>query len=93
MNITHEIIRQNLLSQLEVAYPIALPIQTLKQGLLLAGLNLLNHQLEKELEYLHDKGFLAQTFSELCPYNKRYKLSTKGIDFLEENENRHSTCF
>ena len=92
MNTTHELIRQNLLSQLEVAYPIALPMQTLKQGLLLAGLNLQVHQLEKELEYLHDKGFLAQTFSELCPYNKRYKLSTKGIDFLED-ENRHNTCF
>lgn len=92
MNTTHELIRQNLLSQLEVAYPIALPMQTLKQGLLLAGLNLQTHQLEKELEYLHDKGFLAQTFSELCPYNKRYKLSTKGIDFLED-ENRHNTCF
>ena len=92
MNTTHELIRQNLLSQLEVAYPIALPIPTLKQGLLLAGLNLLSHQLEKELEYLHDKGFLTQTFSELCPHNKRYKLSTKGIDFLED-ENRHNTCF
>ena len=92
MNITHELIRQNLLSQLEAAYPIALPIQTLKQGLALAGLHLQTHQLEKELEYLHDKGFLAQTFSELCPYNKRYKLSTKGIDFLED-ENRHNTCF
>ena len=91
MSITHELIRQNLLSQLEAAYPIALPTHTLKQGLLLAGLNLLNHQLEKELEYLHDKGFLSQTFSELCPYNKRYKLSTKGIDFLED-ENRHNTC-
>ena len=92
MNTTHELIRQNLLSQLEVAYPIALPMQTLQQGLMLAGLNLQAHQLEKELEYLHDKGFLAQTFSELCPYNKRYKLSTNGIDFLE-NENRHNTGF
>ena len=92
MNTTHELIRQNLLSQLEAAYPIALPIPTLKQGLLLAGLNLLGHQLEKELEYLHDKGFLTQTSSELCPHNKRYKLSTKGIDFLED-ENRHNTGF
>ena len=92
MNITHELIRQNLLSQLEAAYPMALPIQILKQGLLLAGLHLLHHQLEKELEYLHDKGFLAQTSSELCPYNKRYKLSTKGIDFLED-ENRNNTGF
>ncbi len=92
MNTTHEIIRQNLLSQLEAAYPLALPRQTLKQGLCLAGFHLLKHQLEKELEYLHDKGFISQTCSELCPHNKRYKLSTKGIDLLED-ENRHNICF
>jgi len=92
MNISHELIRQTLLLQLEAAYPVSLPIKTLHQGIQLAGLGLTPNALLKELEYLQDKGFLVLTQNELCPQQKRYKLSTKGVDFLE-NENERQISF
>lgn len=91
-HISHELVRQNLLSQLDAAYPLALPIQTLQQGLSVAGLQLTEEQLLKELAYLLDKSFLTSLHSELCPCNMRYKISTKGIDFLD-NESRNISNF
>ena len=92
MNITHELIRQTLLVQLEAAYPISLPQKTLHQGIQLAGIVIDKNDLIKELEYLVDKGFIVLTQNELCPQQMRYKLSTKGIDFLE-NENERQISF
>ncbi len=86
MNTSNEIIRKNLLIQLEAAYPISLPAETLQQGLHIARISVPYHILIKELEYLLEKGFLSTTLNELYPKNRRYKLSTKGIDFLD-NEN------
>ena len=88
----HELIRQTLLLQLEAAYPVSLPIKTLQQGIQLAGLMVNKNTLLKELEYLLDKGFITLTQNELCPQQKRYKLSTKGVDFLE-NENERQDSF
>ena len=92
MNISHELIRQTLLLQLEAAYPVSLPIKTLLQGILLAGIGIAKNDLIKELEYLLDKGFITLTQNELCPQQKRYKISTKGIDFLD-NENERQISF
>lgn len=92
MNISHELIRQTLLLQLEAAYPVSLPIKTLQQGIQLAGIGIGKNDLIKELEYLFDKNFITLTKNELCPQQKRYKLSTKGIDFLE-NENERPVSF
>ncbi len=89
MKNSHEIIRKNLLIQLEAAYPISLPARTLQQGLHVAQLPVSYHTLIKELEYLLDKGFLLTTFNELCPQNRRYKLTTKGIDFLDNENTDH----
>lgn len=84
MNI-NETIRHTLLLQLEAAYPVSLPQETLQQGLHLAGFNILTTDLKKELQYLADKGFITPIKNELCPACRRYKLSTKGIDFLDIN--------
>ena len=92
MNMTHELIRRTLLLQLEAAYPVSLPPKTLHQGIQLAGITMDKNELLKELEYLLDKGFITLTQNELCPQHKRYKLSTKGIDFLE-NENERQFSF
>ena len=81
----NETIRHTLLLQLEAAYPISLPQETLQQGLQLAGFIISPTDLKKELEYLVDKGFITPIKNELCPACRRYKLSTKGIDFLEVN--------
>lgn len=92
MNISHELIRQTLLLQLEAAYPVSLPIKTLQQGIQLAGIIVDKNDLIKELAYLLDKGFITLTQNELCPQQKRYKISTKGIDFLD-NENERQISF
>ncbi len=90
MNPSNEIIRTNILIQLEAAYPVSLPSETLQQGLQLAGLPTSYPTLVKQLEYLADKGFLSLSRNELYPHLKRYKLSTKGIDFLDnENASQH----
>jgi hypothetical protein len=82
---TQESVRRALLVQLEAAYPITLPIETLWQGLRIAGLPSHNETVRKELEYLLDKGFIQCLSNELCPHHRRYKLASKGIDFLETN--------
>lgn len=79
----NETIRHTLLLQLEAAYPVSLPQETLQQGLRLAGFTLTANDLNKELQYLVDKGFIMPIKNELCPACRRYKLSTKGIDFLD----------
>ena len=84
MNI-NETIRHTLLLQLEAAYPVSLPQETLRQGIHLAGFNMPPTDLKKELQYLVDKGFVTPIKNELCPACPRYKLSTKGIDFLDIN--------
>ena len=81
----NETIRHTLLLQLEAAYPVSLPQETLRQGLYLAGFILATNDLNKELQYLVDKGFITPIKNELCPACRRYKLSTKGIDFLDIN--------
>lgn len=86
MDIPHEMIRHTLLLQLEAAYPISLPQETLMQGLQLAGVPISALLLDKELAYLSDKGFLILVSNELCPHHYRYKLSTFGIDFLEHEK-------
>lgn len=79
----NETIRHALLLQLEASYPVSLPQETLHQGLHLAGLDTYLIDLKKELEYLLDKGFIISLKNELCPTSRRFKLSTKGIDFLD----------
>ena len=79
----NETIRHTLLLQLEAAYPVSLPQETLRQGLHLAGLDTHPTYLKKELQYLVDKEFITPIKNELCPACRRYKLSTKGIDFLD----------
>lgn len=81
---TPESIRHHILVQLETAYPLTLPLETLYQGLRLAGLKCNHEEILKQLEYLIDKGFILKITNELCPHNKRYKLSTKGVDYLED---------
>ena len=83
----NEFVRRTLLLQLESAYPVSLPIETLKQGVFLHGLPANRRLLEKELAYLQDKGFVLRLSNDICPQAYRYKLSAQGIDFLE-NEKR-----
>ena len=87
--ILNEFVRRTLLLQLDAAYPHSLPMKTLKLGLFLSGLHVRRRFLEKELAYLHAKNFVELVSDELCPQHRRYKLSVKGIDFL--NDERKNT--
>ena len=80
----NELLLHTILIQLEAAYPASLPIETLWYGLKLSGCKLCSDEPIKELEYLLEKGFLAIISSEVCPIKKRYKITTKGIDYLDE---------
>ena len=83
MTYSQESIRRALLIQLEAAYPLTLPIEILWQGLQLAHLTISSERVRKELAYLTEKGFVQRRTNELCPQHIRYKLASKGIDFLE----------
>lgn len=80
----NELLLHTILIQLDAAYPASLPIETLWHGLKLSGHKFNNDIPIKELEYLLEKGFLTIISSEVCPIKKRYKLTTKGIDYLDE---------
>ena len=80
----NDCVRRTLLLQLDAAYPHSLPPKTLKLGLFLAGLRIRRRFLEKELAYLQDKNFVELVSDELSPQYRRYKLSVKGIDFLND---------
>jgi hypothetical protein len=80
---TKEHLRCALLLQLEAAYPLTLPLGTLRQGLAIAGYSITPDTLLKEIEYLHEKKFLQVLSRDICPQNKRYKLNPKGKDYLE----------
>ena len=82
--VLNEFVRRTLLLQLDAAYPHSLPMKTLKLGLCLSGLRIRRQFLEKELAYLHAKDFVELVPNELCPQHRRYKLSVKGIDFLND---------
>ena len=82
--VLNEFVRRTLLLQLDAAYPHSLPIKTLKLGLFLSGLRIRRQFLEKELAYLQDKNFVELVSDELSPQYRRYKLSVKGIDFLND---------
>jgi hypothetical protein len=83
MFLSKDHVRHALLLQLEAAYPMTLPVDTLWQGLRLAGCDLSVHSLLKEIEYLGEKGFVRVVTREICPCAKRYKLCSKGKDYLE----------
>ena len=78
-------IRRALLLQLEAAYPLTLPTEILWRGLHLADLPVSHENLRRELAYLAEKGFIQRRTHELCPQQARYKLASKGIDFLESD--------
>lgn len=82
-----ELFRHLLLLQLESASPRSLPLETLKQGVHLAGFEGFSKQsLEKELTYLKDKGLIEEESPLLAPGAKRYRLKAQGQDYLETHK-------
>jgi hypothetical protein len=72
-----------LLLQLEAASPVGLPLETLGQGLRLAGFQSAEDRLPKELDYLVGKHWVEKSSSLLNAGHWVYRLSATGRDALE----------
>lgn len=84
MNIANkQHIRNGLLLQLESSSPVTIPLETLREGLRIAGFPLPNAFVLKELAYLQDKGLLDKSTHPLNPGLPRFGLTAAGRDYLE----------
>ena len=79
-------LRNIILMQAEAASPASLPVSTILTGLKTAGFNIDENTLKAELDYLVQKEMLILSPSEICPANKRIKLSAHGKDYLESDD-------
>ena len=79
----HQLLRHAILLQLEAAAPASLPLDTLAQGVALAGHDVSEKQLHAELAHLAEKGFLAESRAPLAPGLLRYRLAAPGRDYLQ----------
>lgn len=75
--------RNAILLQLESALPASLPLQTLHQGMRLAGHDCPPRILERELDYLVGKHCVCVESSALAHGYTRYRLTAMGRDYLE----------
>lgn len=78
-----DILRKCILLQLNASYPASMTLFMILQGIKINGLNSSEEDIERELEYLRERGFLTLFSSELSAGLKRAKISAKGIDYLE----------
>jgi hypothetical protein len=77
-------LRINLLRQLDAAAPASLRVSTLRAGALDEGFTADDHRILVETDHLADPGvgFISQDIRPLEAGVKRYKLTSKGRDFL-----------
>ena len=78
-----EIYRENILTQLQGGFPVH--DKTILIGLRCAGFNTNESELNAELEYLIEKGFVRRERAEISAGKKHYKLTAAGVEFLEAN--------
>ncbi len=74
--------RHAILLQLSASYPAGLPLETILQGLKLAGHPVDDQALIRELSYLKEKAWVDAQATLLSPSEFRYKLSAQGVDYL-----------
>ena len=77
------LLRNAILLQLDTAAPASLPLDTILHGLRLAGYNLTQQSLAKEIAYLADKHFLYHSPHPLSPHAARFTISANGRDYLQ----------
>lgn len=78
-----QLFRHAILLQLEAASPASLPLETVREGLRLAGHDADEATLVKELGYLEEKGLIASRRPEISHDLPRYRLTATGRDYLE----------
>lgn len=80
-----EILRRNLLEQLEAAKPMGMNAASLAYGAKLGGFKLSAEEIAAELDYLESKGLVKMGSAALSAGVKLYKITAAGTDFLEGN--------
>ena len=78
-----EILRRNLLDQLEAAKPMGMGATALAYGAKFGGFNLSADEIAAECDYLESKGLLKMASATLSAGVKFYKITAAGTDFLE----------
>lgn len=81
---TRELLRNNLLIQLDAAGERGAPLATLALGAKVAGFRLRDEQVADEVAYLVDKGFAAPVSKAISPENRRTRITATGRDHLAE---------
>jgi hypothetical protein len=81
---TRELLRNNLLIQLEAGGTRGVPLSTLHLGAQIASFRVTKEQLADEVSYLEDKGFAAPVEKAVSPENRRYRITAAGRDHLAE---------
>lgn len=79
-------LRRAALLQLEAAFPAGLSPSVLLEGLRLSGFGCDLRSLERELEYLRQKGLVDLRPSRISPSSVRASLTCDGADYLESGE-------
>jgi len=70
--------------QLMRVRPGRMPVSTLQRGAETAGFNVAEQEVESELEYLNDKGFVSFEQNELGG-GYRWRMTSEGVNFCERN--------
>lgn len=77
-----ENLRLLLLTALNAARPYAVAPDAIRLGLSPQFRNLDASELQAEIDYLVDKGFVAQEGKLISPENREWKITAEGRDFL-----------
>ena len=79
-----EILRRNLLEQLEAAKPMGMNANSLSYGLRIGGFKLNADDTAAELDYLESKGLVKMAAATLSAGVKLYKITAAGTELLED---------
>jgi hypothetical protein len=82
---SRELLRKNLLIQLEAVTPTALRTVTLKLGAAAGGFEVDDKTVVAELTYLAAKGLVQEAGKTISPENKHWLITMPGRDFVAEN--------
>jgi ribulose bisphosphate carboxylase small subunit len=80
-----ELFRDALLRSLKAARSTGMNLFTLEIALRLTGFSCLEHEdVEEQIQYFMDKGFIAEVPKSHSPANKIWRLTAVGMDDLEK---------
>lgn len=79
-----ELLRNNILIQLESAGERGITLPTICLGAKIAGIHVKEEEIADEVTYLQDKSCATPVAKTLSPENRRYRITADGRDYLAE---------